>query len=87
MPLLHALSDPKASEWKVQGACRGKDQAIWYPSRGESCDQAKAICHECPVMYQCREYGIANETIGIWGGLSERERKRLRRDLRLSAVV
>lgn len=73
----------RADDWRALGACRGKDPTLWYPSRGESCSEAKAICHECPVELSCREYALDNlETIGIWGGLSERERKRIRRDTR-----
>ena len=83
---LVAWSDSKEFDWMHSGACRGKDPSLWYPTRGESCDEAKRICHECPVELACREYGIDNETIGVWGGLSERERKRLRRDVRLRGV-
>lgn len=65
--------------WRQFGACRGKPQEWFYPERGDSTAEAKAMCGICPVMQQCREWGLKHERIGIWGGLSERERRRLRR--------
>ena len=65
--------------WMDQGACRGYPAEVFFPSQGEDCRHAKAICKGCPVRIACREYGIANgEAFGVWGGLSERERRRIR---------
>lgn len=70
--------------WKLDGACRQHDPAIFFPSQGEDVRPARAICFTCPVFDQCYEAGI-REKHGIWGGTSEKERKRLRRDLGISA--
>lgn len=71
--------------WRAQAACRGLDPAKWYPETGERNAEAKAICNgvpgvsgSCPVRAACLEFAIAGrEDFGIWGGLSERERRRL----------
>lgn len=72
--------------WKQQGACRGADPNLFYPTRGEDTGPPKAICHTCPVEQICAEYAIRyHEDNGIWGGLSERERRRIRRRRNLAA--
>ena len=53
------------------------DPDLFYPSSGESHAMAVEVCASCPVREQCRDYGMA-EDHGIWGGLSERERQRVR---------
>lgn len=61
------------------GACRGHDPRIFYPELGESARRAKFICRGCPVRITCREYALENyEQIGVWGGMTVRERKRER---------
>ena len=65
--------------WQDDAACRGTDPELWFPSRGDSTTQQKAICAGCPVRAQCLEHAIVNvESFGIWGGTSERERRRIR---------
>ena len=52
----------------------------FFPERGASTREAKEVCRGCVVRGECLEYALANgEKFGIWGGLSERERRRLRR--------
>lgn len=67
--------------WRAQGACAGKPIEWWYPGRGESNADAVAVCAGCPVLVECRQWGIEHENNGVWGGLSERERRRVRRRL------
>lgn len=68
-------------DWRDFGACVGHVEITWFPARGESTRAAKAICASCPVRDVCREVALARgEKFGIWGGLSERQRRRLRRD-------
>lgn len=67
--------------WVGDAACRGMDTNLFFPSSGQSHAEAEAVCATCPVMEQCRAYGMADEH-GIWGGLSERERRRKRRQER-----
>lgn len=65
--------------WVTQGACQGHDPDLFFPTQGESVAQAKAICGDCPVREACLEYALENgEKFGIWGGTSERERRRIR---------
>ena len=66
--------------WHVDAACRGANQDIFFPERGESTAPAKAVCATCPVAAECLQYAV-DELIkyGIWGGKSERERRTLRR--------
>jgi WhiB family redox-sensing transcriptional regulator len=76
--------------WQWRAACRGEDAELFFgPGYLEPRDhrerrerQAKAICAVCPVRIECLEYSIKiREPYGIWGGLSEFERRRLIRDL------
>ena len=64
--------------WQDQAACKGAT-AKFFPARGESTAEAKAICFTCPVMLLCRAAGLDdNVKHGIWGGLSDRERRKIR---------
>ncbi|HEY7605678.1 MAG TPA: WhiB family transcriptional regulator [Actinomycetes bacterium] len=68
--------------WRERGACRapGVDADTFFPDKGERTWPAKRICRPCTVQAECLEYALANdERFGIWGGLDERERRRLRR--------
>ena len=65
--------------WQADAACREWPGEWWYPTRGEDGAVAKAICGQCPVWVECAEFALANHDLfGIWGGLSGRERRRLR---------
>ncbi len=71
--------------WQVQANCLGVDPDLFFPERGASTREAKAVCRACVVREECLEYALVNgEKFGIWGGLSERERRRLRRQRALS---
>jgi WhiB family redox-sensing transcriptional regulator len=62
------------------GECQGVDPDLFFPERGASTNEAKAVCARCAVREQCLEHALTNgEKHGIWGGLSERERRRSRR--------
>lgn len=72
--------------WRQHAACRGVDPDIFYPASEEDAEAAKAICAECPVRQACLEYALANrERDGVWGGATERERRRMVRQRRKSA--
>lgn len=63
-----------------KAACKDKDQSIFYPERGESTFAAKSLCHICVIRRECLQAALDdNEKTGILGGLSERQRKRIRR--------
>jgi WhiB family redox-sensing transcriptional regulator len=64
--------------WTDQAACRGKDTNLWF-SDGFGAHIAVRICSSCPVQHECRGYalGMGDELKGIFGGMSERERRQL----------
>jgi WhiB family redox-sensing transcriptional regulator len=72
--------------WQDLANCRGADPDLFFPERGASTRTAKSICRECTVRDECLEFAIvSSEKFGIWGGLSERERRRIRRERALIA--
>ena len=69
--------------WRLKGACNGLDPAIFYPDSDDKADVAVAICAECTVRQMCLEYAVTRrEKDGIWGGATERERRRIVRQRR-----
>ncbi|WP_404814692.1 WhiB family transcriptional regulator [Scrofimicrobium canadense] len=74
-----ALDGPLA--WQQLALCAQTDPEAFFPEKGGSSREAKSVCSQCEVRAECLEYALANdERFGIWGGLSERERRRLRRE-------
>ena len=72
--------------WRELGACRGLDPAIFHPDTDDDAEQAKAVCGECGVRVACLEHALASrEKVGVWGGATERERRRLIRQRRRTA--
>ena len=68
-----------AARWREQAACHGADLNLFFPERGESAEPARQVCAACPVRQPCLDYAISNRiAYGIWGGLTERERRALR---------
>lgn len=66
--------------WEKDAACRDSDPNMFFPERGSSTREAKAVCAICPVRDECLDYALMNgEKFGIWGGTSERERRRIRK--------
>jgi WhiB family transcriptional regulator, redox-sensing transcriptional regulator len=73
-------SDPVLMSWQEKALCAQTDPEAFFPEKGGSTREAKRVCQSCDVRAECLEYAIANdERFGIWGGLSERERRRLKR--------
>jgi Transcription factor WhiB len=79
------LSGPESHEWELEGLCRKEKPEVFFPQgRGSSPDRAKAICRRCPVRMTCLETALEREEpIGIWGGMTTRERRRLLRQRHL----
>ncbi len=72
--------------WLVFSACREADPDLFFPSTREETEQALAICASCPVRPECLEYSLeAGERFGIWGGLTEKKRRKVAGRLRRSA--
>ncbi|HEY7946114.1 MAG TPA: WhiB family transcriptional regulator [Acidimicrobiales bacterium] len=66
------------TDWMNQGKCKDIDPAVFFPSDGVGVQVAQRICAECPVKSPCLEYALASRIDhGVWGGASERERRRL----------
>lgn len=76
-------SEPDTREplaWQVNALCAQTDPEAFFPEKGGSTKAAKKICAMCTEKFQCLEYALDNnEKFGIWGGLSERERRKLRK--------
>lgn len=77
--LWDALGLAEGWEWARESLCAQTDPELFHPATGQSAVPAKRICLGCPVRAQCLDAALArNERHGVWGGLSERERRRLR---------
>jgi len=69
-------------QWQERALCAQTDPEAFFPEKGGSTREAKRICLGCEVRDACLEYALAHdERFGIWGGLSERERRRLKRGI------
>jgi WhiB family transcriptional regulator, redox-sensing transcriptional regulator len=69
-------------QWQDRALCAQTDPEAFFPEKGGSTREAKKICLGCEVRSECLEYALAkDERFGIWGGLSERERRRLKRGI------
>ncbi|MER7081466.1 MULTISPECIES: WhiB family transcriptional regulator [Saccharopolyspora] len=67
-------------EWQERALCAQTDPEAFFPEKGGSTREAKRICQGCEVRSECLEYALQHdERFGIWGGLSERERRKLKR--------
>ena len=66
--------------WQDRALCAQTDPEAFFPEKGGSTREAKKVCRGCEVRAECLEYALENdERFGIWGGLSERERRKLKR--------
>lgn len=66
--------------WATEAKCLNADPDVFFPEKGGSTREAKRICAECTVRVECLEYALEHdERFGIWGGMSERERRKLKR--------
>ena len=66
--------------WADEAKCLNADPDVFFPEKGGSTREAKRICAECAVRVECLEYALEHdERFGIWGGMSERERRKLKR--------
>ena len=78
--VLVPLSEVEALAWQGQALCAQTDPEAFFPEKGGSTREAKKVCLSCEVRVECLEYALAqDERFGIWGGLSERERRRLKK--------
>lgn len=78
-----AIGADEAEEigWQDRALCAQTDPEAFFPEKGGSTREAKRVCRTCDVRAECLEYALEHdERFGIWGGLSERERRRLKRE-------
>ena len=64
--------------WMANALCAQVDGDLWFPDKGGSTREAKAICRRCPVRAQCLALALEQGETGIWGGTSENERRRMK---------
>ena len=75
-------AEVETDQWQDRALCAQTDPEAFFPEKGGSTREAKKICLGCEVRSECLEYALAkDERFGIWGGLSERERRRLKRGI------
>ena len=75
------------TNWMARGNCRDEVPARFFPSDGVGVDQARRICATCPVQEPCLEYALEQRIDhGVWGGASERERRRILKRRRMEAA-
>ena len=78
--IVELMSGMEDRGWQARANCMGVDPDLFFPERGASPREAKEVCRGCVAREDCLEYALDNgEKFGIWGGMSERERRRLRR--------
>jgi WhiB family transcriptional regulator, redox-sensing transcriptional regulator len=74
--------------WMAEGKCRDVHPSVFFPSDGVGVEVARRICLDCPVKAPCLEYALRNRIDhGVWGGASERERRRILRQRRITAAA
>jgi WhiB family redox-sensing transcriptional regulator len=72
--------DAEELGWQERALCAQTDPEAFFPEKGGSTREAKKVCLSCEVRAECLEYALAHdERFGIWGGLSERERRKLKK--------
>ena len=73
------LPDPDEMDWRDKAVCAQTDPEAFFPVKGGSTREAKRVCRGCEVRAECLEYALeSDQRFGIWGGLSERERRRVK---------
>lgn len=76
-----------SESWELRANCLGVDPDLFFPERGQSTKEAKRVCANCEVQTECLDAALINvEKIGIWGGKSEKERRKMRRERQVTDV-
>ena len=83
-----ASAEDTATAWMAEGNCRLYAPATFFPSEGVGVDKARKICQTCPVTEPCLEYALEQRIDhGVWGGCSERERRRILKRRRIDVAA
>lgn len=81
------FEDDSSTSWMARGACRSYPPSLFFPSDGVGVDRARKICATCSVSAECLEYALEfHIDHGVWGGCSERERRRIAKRRRLGVT-
>lgn len=81
------LVEDSETAWMARGNCRNYPPAVFFPSDGVGVDRARKICATCKVISECLEYAVGNHIDhGVWGGASERERRRIAKRRRIAVL-
>lgn len=73
------------TDWMANGNCAAQPPSVFFPSDGAGVERARRICADCPMKTPCLEYALTNRVDhGVWGGTSERQRRRILRARRLA---
>jgi WhiB family redox-sensing transcriptional regulator len=74
-----AAGSSRSTEWMSLGICRNFAPEVFFPADGAGVEKARKICAVCPVKEHCLEYAVSEQIEhGVWGGMSERARRRLK---------
>ena len=85
---LNPPPDHSEQEWMLRARCRSLAPGEFFPSDGVGVDKARRICAQCSVQSECLDYALKNRIDqGVWGGASERERRRILRRRRVESPV
>ncbi|WP_425325826.1 WhiB family transcriptional regulator [Ornithinicoccus hortensis] len=80
LTFLNTTEEDEEASWQERALCAQTDPEAFFPEKGGSTREAKKVCVGCEVRAECLEYALAHdERFGIWGGLSERERRKLKK--------
>ncbi|OHU66188.1 WhiB family transcriptional regulator [Mycobacteroides chelonae] len=78
--LVELMDSAFTSDWESAALCAQTDPEAFFPEQGGSTKEAKRVCQGCEVTAECLKYALKNdERFGVWGGLSERERRQLKK--------
>jgi WhiB family redox-sensing transcriptional regulator len=69
--------DNLTSQWMEEGICNYENRKLFYSLLIREQREAVKICQQCPIIDKCREYAIKNNEIGVWGGTTEKQRRKL----------
>ena len=82
------MTNGRETDWMAHGSCREKPTSLFFPNDGAGVDLARRVCATCSVKTTCLEFALANHIAhGVWGGASERERRRIARRRRYERMA
>jgi len=74
-------------QWRQHAKCRSSNPSLFILERGEDYKSAIQVCNSCPVKDPCLRFALDNDEVGIWGGTSHKQRRRMKRVAKSSSEV